>query len=100
MVYCSKCGAENDKEETRCSNCGNVLNISITKHHRMDWGTGFPFHRGRRSVFSLLFGVFLILLGASRIFNNVFWWFSFEYLWPLFIIAIGMMIMFKNLRRN
>ncbi len=54
-------------------------------------------HR-RRNVFGIsivVIGV-LLLLGSL----NVFWWMRWTYLWPLIIIAIGLIIVFSNRRKR
>ena len=41
----------------------------------------------------------MIILGASSLLDDIFWWASFDTLWPLFIIAIGILIV-TNARRR
>jgi hypothetical protein len=47
----------------------------------------------------MIIGIFLIILGASSLLEDVFWWASFDFLWPLFIIAIGVLIVSNSMKR-
>lgn len=53
-----------------------------------------------RTTFPLIFGSFLILLGLSTLLDDVFWWFSFDTLWPLFIIGIGLLVVTNAMRKG
>ncbi len=54
-------------------------------------------HR-RRNIFGIIIVVIgvLLLLGSL----DVFWWMRWTYLWPLIIIAIGLIIVFSNRRKR
>ena len=47
---------------------------------------------------TIFFGILLIVLGALFLLNtfNIFWWFKWSYLWPLILIAIGLIIVFTR----
>ena len=52
----------------------------------------------------VILGVFLILIGIVFLLStlgafNVFWWFRWGYLWPLVLVAIGLLIIFATRRR-
>ena len=47
----------------------------------------------------MLIGVFLILLGASTLLDKFFWWASFDTLWPLFIIAVGLLVVYNAMKK-
>jgi phage shock protein C len=53
--------------------------------------------RKRRSAL----GIILVLLGAIFLLGNlrVFWWFHWEFLWPLILVAIGVLILIGVRRR-
>jgi len=66
-----------------------------------DWDIEDDCFGGRsRSTWPMLIGVFLILLGASTLLDDIFWWASFDTLWPLFIIAIGIIIVSNAMKRS
>lgn len=42
-----------------------------------------------------IFGTILITLGTLLLLNKLFIWFSFSYVWPLLVIALGILIIIK-----
>lgn len=48
-----------------------------------------------------LFGIILIIIGALFLLGNFdfFWWFRWTYLWPIIIVAIGVLIILSARRR-
>ena len=100
MVYCTKCGTENEEGAETCKNCGASLNPPAYKYRRRDWDPESDCFGGRsRTTWPILIGAFLILLGLSSLLEDTFWWASFDNLWPLFIIAIGVLIIGNAFRR-
>jgi DNA-directed RNA polymerase subunit RPC12/RpoP len=106
MVYCSKCGAQNEDEAIHCVNCGNP--ISITPRESRGWEEelevraeefgeraeqfgkrmeeecfGLP---GGNTIIGVLIGVAIILWGASEIMD---WNLD---LGPYTIIVFGLLI--------
>jgi len=52
----------------------------------------------------IILGVFLILIGIVLLLGtlgafNIFWWFHWGYLWPLVLVAIGLLIIFATRRK-
>lgn len=100
MVYCTKCGTENEEDAQTCTNCGNDMKPLAYKHRRKDWDMEDDCFGGRsRTTWPMLIGIFLILLGASTLLDDVYWWANFDTLWPLFIIAIGVLIITNAMKR-
>ncbi|MCW4012475.1 MAG: zinc-ribbon domain-containing protein [Candidatus Bathyarchaeota archaeon] len=99
MVYCTKCGTENDEDAQECKNCGAALKPSNYSYRRSDWDMDRDWFRGRRYNWSVLFGLFLIIMGASSLLEDIFWWMSFDFLWPVFIMAIGVLIVTNSMKR-
>lgn len=52
-----------------------------------------------RTIWPLIIGVFIILIGLSSLLDRYYYWASFEYLWPIFLIAVGLLIIFGRSRR-
>jgi len=49
-----------------------------------------------------IIGVIIIVFGLIFLlssFFNIFWWFSWSYLWPLILVAIGALIILSSIRR-
>ena len=48
----------------------------------------------------LLIGAFLILMGLSTLLKDVVPWARWDTLWPLFIIAIGVLVVSNAMRKR
>jgi hypothetical protein len=107
MVYCTKCGAQNDDDAANCSSCGASLSVSRRESRGWEeeletraedfgkraenWGRnmedecfGLP---GGSSIIGILFGLAIILLGARELFG---WRIDFG---PFAIIVVGVLIL-------
>jgi uncharacterized membrane protein YvbJ len=101
LVYCSKCGTENEDDALVCKNCGASMKPPAYRTYRkrreedLCFGTsqGVP-------IWGILFGLIIILWGVTSLFSGVYWWASWDKLWPIFIIAIGLIIVFNALSRR
>jgi uncharacterized membrane protein YvbJ len=102
LVYCTKCGTENEEDAEVCKNCGASLRPPAYRtSRRRDWDYDDECFGGRnRMTWPLLIGAFLILMGLSTLLEDMFWWAGWDTLWPLFIIAIGVMIVSNAYRRR
>ena len=106
MVYCTKCGAQNEEDASVCVNCGALLDSIPTR--KRDWERdlergaeefgeraekfgkrmedecfGLP---GGSSIIGILIGLAIILVGASELMG---WRIDFG---PLAIIVVGILI--------
>jgi len=100
MVYCTKCGTENEENAETCKNCGASLSPPAYRVRRRDWDPEDDCFGGRsRTTWPIIIGAFLILLGLSSLLEDTFWWASFDNLWPLLIIAVGVLVVSNALRR-
>lgn len=43
-------------------------------------------------------GIVLILLGMVFLFDELFWWFDWDYVWPLLIVGAGVLMIFHSLK--
>lgn len=107
MVYCTKCGAQNDDDAAHCSSCGASMSVSRRERRGWEeeievraeefgaraekWGKsmedgcfGLP---GGGSIIGILFGLMIMLLGARELFG---WSIDFG---PFVIIAVGVLIL-------
>ena len=107
MVYCTKCGTQNEDEASNCVNCGASFNVSRRESRGWEeeievraedfgkraekWGRdmedecfGLP---GGSSIIGILFGLMIILLGARQLFG---WNIDFG---PFAIIVVGVLIL-------
>jgi len=92
LVYCTKCGTENEEDAEVCKNCGASLRPPAYRtSRRRDWDFDDECFGGRnRMTWPLLIGAFLILMGLSTLLEGIIP--TWDVLWPLFIIAIGVLI--------
>ncbi len=77
------------------------MNISNAKYRRRDWDMEDNCFGGQdKTTWPIIFGGFLILLGLSTLLDDVFAWFSFDTLWPVFIIGIGLLIVSNAMKKR
>ena len=105
MVYCTKCGTDNEEEAEVCTSCGASLRTSSNRvvRHGRDWDWDWDDNWSRRrhgNTWPLLFGGFLIMLGLSQLMEDMFWWFSFDTLWPVFLIGIGVVVISNGMKKR
>jgi uncharacterized membrane protein YvbJ len=99
MVYCTKCGTENEENALECKNCGSSMRVYRSRERTYnrseeDWCFG-----GRsKTMWPLIIGVFIILIGLSSLLEDTYSWARFDNLWPLLIIGIGLMIIYTRLQ--
>jgi len=56
---------------------------------------------GRASkTWTLIFGIFIILVGLTQLLGDIYPWARWSNLWPLFIIGIGLLIIFNAIKRQ
>ena len=106
MVYCQSCGTKNSDTEEICINCGKALyaqgyaemkkgdDCFGERDKAEDECFGVP---GGGSVFGLLFGAIIIVAAVSWAFGfdlSIFW---NNYIGPLFVGAIGLLIIIGSL---
>jgi hypothetical protein len=69
------------------------------RYRRNDWDFDDCFGGRARSIWPMIFGLFLVILGASQLLDDVYWWASFDTFWPLFIIVIGALVVINAMKR-
>lgn len=99
MVYCAKCGAKNQDDATVCVGCGASLYVPkrVAKRRGDDcFGPkeekrfeeecfGLPFGG---AIVGIIFGIIILAFGFALLAGINIW----DYLGPLFIIIIGILI--------
>jgi len=101
LVYCTKCGTENEEDADVCTNCGASIHPPAYRSRRRDWDFDEDCFGGRNKMtWPLLIGAFLILIGLSTLLEDVVPWARWDTLWPLFIIAIGILVVSNAMRRR
>jgi hypothetical protein len=99
MVYCTKCGAENKDDMRYCVKCGQPLYPSreearMYRREREEMCFGAHWAPG---AWALFFGIIIVLAG-------IVWWIDAALglgidVWPLIVIAFGIMIIIGVLSR-
>jgi uncharacterized membrane protein YvbJ len=102
MVYCTKCGTENLDDANICTNCGSSLNPPSfrSRSRRRDRDDDMCFGGRSDKTWPLLIGAFIILIGLSNLLDNTFLWARWDNLWPLFIIIIGLIIVYNAYQKR
>lgn len=96
MVYCSKCGTQNDDKATNCSNCGAPLYSvgerypgSEREHYRRVENECFGLPNGR-AIAGIVFGAIIILIGLT-FFLQATYNININF-WPFILVIIGILI--------
>ena len=99
MVYCTRCGFKNEDDAKVCAKCGAPLQMSRSERRRRSDDECFGFHERdwegecfgqphAGSVVGLIFGIIIVLIGASIILGKSFW----NLLGSFLIIVFGLLI--------
>ncbi len=52
----------------------------------------------RKGRGGILAGLILVILGAGFLLQNIFPWFSFNYVWPSILVVIGLYLVVRGLK--
>ena len=100
MVYCTKCGTENTDDAINCVNCGASMQPPAYRRSRRDWDLEDDCFGGRsRTMWPLFIGLFIIMIGLSSLLENTYSWARFDNIWPFFLIALGLTIIYNRIQR-
>jgi len=102
MVYCSRCGTQNDEHAKYCQNCGHSLQ---GKHHEDEWDRqceeschgshGFPVFWG---IIIILIGLWIIVEFVIKNIPGIPDWLTNFPIWGLFALIIGIFIIMFGVR--
>jgi tetrahydromethanopterin S-methyltransferase subunit E len=104
MVYCSKCGTQNDDKAVNCSNCGAPLYTvgqqypgSEREHYRRVENECFGLPNGAM-IAGIVFGIIVLLVGLT-LFFQITYGINLNF-WPLILVIIGVLIIAGALSRQ
>ena len=84
-----------------CANCGASLGDRPTRYRNNDQDFEEMCFGGRsKTMAPIIFGAIMILVGLSFLFERTFAWINFDKLWPLIIIAIGLMVVYNATQKQ
>lgn len=78
----------------------NEKNTKVTSTKNVDKKTDDDYCCGHQMNARFLIGVIIILVGLGLLLQNIFGWFSFNYVWPIVIIIIGIYLIKKPKHNN
>jgi hypothetical protein len=92
MVYCTRCGEQNEEGTEYCKKCGVSLKPGSRIRHRRDdrelcFGVPMAGH-----TWGLIFGLVIVLWGISELLG-----FSFNF-WAIFAVAFGLILLYNALQ--
>jgi hypothetical protein len=99
VVYCRHCGVENPDVAEICQNCGEPLKSESYPSYRRRSRMGAFFGFGGSSIWGIILGLFILLIGVISLLGNYITWITWDNLWPIFVIGIGLLIILNALRR-
>jgi hypothetical protein len=94
MVYCTKCGAENEDDAINCKSCGEPLKETYTprRYRRQRRDDDICFGPRGGSWIGLFIGLMIVLAGLSELLPSVSW----DRLWPIPVILLGLLIVYNS----
>jgi len=102
MVYCTKCGTQNEDTALVCVKCGASLETGTQVSRRYERRRvenecfGLP-HGG--AIAGIIIGTVVLLWGAFEFAKQAGWITRAPEIWPIFIILIGLLIVLGALYR-
>ena len=101
MVYCTKCGTENQDDADTCTNCGASMRVTHSRDRTYNRDVEDQCFGGRsKTMWPIIFGAFIILIGLSSLLEGSYSWARFDNIWPLFIIGIGLLVVYNAIQRR
>lgn len=66
----------------------------------MSYSDNYCFGGRASRTWTLIFGIFIILVGITQLLGDIYPWARWSRIWPVFIIGIGLLIIFNTLTRE
>jgi phage shock protein PspC (stress-responsive transcriptional regulator) len=79
--------------ETEVSTETTTAEGSMAEGHSVAAHQSREAHKHRGAGF--LPGIILVILGMIFLFDRVFYWFDFDYVWPLVLVGIGVILIYR-----
>jgi uncharacterized membrane protein YvbJ len=103
MIYCQKCGTQNDDDAVYCKSCGRQMAAGSTQHE--GWEPRMRMRRRRPTGWSIFWGLIVIVFGLwvaiefglKHLDGVPDWVTNMELCWILPVI-IGILIIFAGIR--
>jgi ribosomal protein L40E len=90
LVYCWRCGEENDDEAVHCKKCGALIAALPLKSEEARFTEKSP-------LIGIFFGLLMILAGLIWLLEPYVPWLTWSNLWPILVILLGLYIILKAL---
>ena len=104
LVYCTKCGAENEDDAVNCKSCEAPLREEIRSRRyrpvRRRRDDDLCFGSGGGSKIGIFIGLMIILAGVSELLQGTYAWARFDNLWPIPVILLGLFIVYNALSKR
>jgi hypothetical protein len=111
MVYCPECGEENEDGAIYCTKCGAPLKEGVAPRYARQWNEkeerqekdekyekDWRYEKAEEGRnWGLLIGLLILLSGAISLAESWFYY-SWDDLWPLMVIVIGLFIVWNGLK--
>jgi len=98
LVYCPKCGSENADDVLFCHNCSTRLKAMRYSRNRSSDEICFGGEKNSH-IWGLIIGLLIIFWGLTTLFRDVFDWFTWNQVWPFFLVMIGFYVVYTNIKR-
>ncbi len=90
LVYCAKCGTQNEDDVAYCISCGVNLNVKRRERPQNYDNMCFGKREGNNQVGWIIFGLIVIIVGISLILDQTF---DIQVeVWPFVVLIIGALI--------
>ena len=117
MVYCRRCGAENEDDTNYCVQCGVPLREDVApsyyyrrrdekaekhekgeKDEKLEKGEKHEKTETEGRNWLALIGLLIIVTGVISLLDSLYWWVDWDRLWPIPVIILGLFIIWNGIQ--